>query len=233
MDDLDRQIAGVAALAEPQRRALYDLVVQRGDAVTKDEAAHELSIARTVAGFHLDRLVADGLLAAEFRRVSGRTGPGAGRPAKLYRRAAADVSVSLPPRRYELAAQLLARAVAVSIEGALPVEAALARVAADHGRTLGDAARERAPAGDRAALTDAALAVLEEQGYEPRTGDGEVVLANCPFHALAEEQRALVCAMNDDLLGAMTAALGDDVLTARLEPAEGRCCVRLTGGAVR
>jgi predicted ArsR family transcriptional regulator len=110
-DDLDERITGVASLAEPQRRALYRFVVERGGAVSKDEAATAMGVARSVAAFHLDRLVADGLLTTEFRRLTGRQGPGAGRPAKLYRRAKGELSVSLPARQYDLAAGLLAAAV--------------------------------------------------------------------------------------------------------------------------
>ena len=110
-DDFDERIAGVASLAEPQRRALYRFVVERGEAVSKDEAAAAMGVARSVAAFHLDRLVADGLLTTEFRRLTGRQGPGAGRPAKLYRRSEGELSVSLPARQYDLAAGLLAAAV--------------------------------------------------------------------------------------------------------------------------
>jgi len=54
------------------------------------------------------------------------------------------------------------------------------------------------------------------------------VLQNCPFHTLAEQHRDLVCGMNLDLLcGAIDGADADDVLSARLEPEPGRCCVRM------
>jgi predicted ArsR family transcriptional regulator len=234
---IDERIASVSSLAEPQRRALYRFVVARGDGVSKDEAAEALGVARSVAGFHLDRLVADGLLTAEFRRLSGRQGPGAGRPAKLYRRARAELSVSLPARHYELAAGLLASAVDESIRTGAPVEAALSSVAAQRGRELAHRAREAAGShASRRALLDAALSTLAEEGYEPHLRDREVVLANCPFHALAEERRDLVCGMNHDLLSGMTDGLGQQVLTARLEPSENNCCVRFgvdRRGAVR
>jgi predicted ArsR family transcriptional regulator len=226
-DDFEDRIAGVASLAEPQRRALYRFVVDRGDAVSKDEAAAALGVARTVAGFHLDRLVADGLLTTEFRRLTGRQGPGAGRPAKLYRRAEGELSVSLPARQYDLAARLLATAVDRATSTGTPVAVALAAVATERGRQLGERAREVAgKRPSRRGLLDAALAVLAEQGYEPRAHAGEVLLANCPFHALVDEQRDLVCGMNHDLLCGMAAAVDDDVLAARLEPTEGTCCVR-------
>lgn len=227
-DDLEERIAGVASLAEPQRRALYQFVIDRGEAVGKDEAAAAMGVARSVAAFHLDRLVADGLLTTEFRRLSGRQGPGAGRPAKLYRRAEREMSVSLPARQYDLAARLLAAAVNASTHTGTPVAKALTRVATARGRELGKRAREQAgKRPSRRALLDAALGVLDEQGYEPHKHGDEIVLANCPFHALVEEQRELVCGMNRDLLDGMAAAVGDDVLAARLAPADGNCCVRL------
>jgi predicted ArsR family transcriptional regulator len=227
-DDLEDRISGVASLAEPQRHALYRFVVSRGDAVSKDEAAAAMGVARSVAAFHLDRLVADGLLTAEFRRLTGRRGPGAGRPAKLYRRAPGELTVSLPARQYDLAAGLLAAAVRQATDTGTPVAEALTRVANERGRNLGEQVRARA--GERTgrpALLDAALAVLEEQGYEPRVDGNEIVLANCPFHALVQEQRELVCGMNHDLLRGLADVIGDDVLAAHLEPSESYCCVRI------
>ena len=227
-DDLEERIAGVASLAEPQRRALYRFVVAQGGAVSKDEAAAAMGVARSVAAFHLDRLVADGLLTAEFRRLTGRQGPGAGRPATLYRRAEGEVSVSLPTRQYGLAAGLRAAAVNDATQTGAPVGEALARVATERGRELGEQARQKAGTRpSRRSRVDAALAVLADQGYEPRTHGSEIVLANCPFHALVDDQRDLVCGMNLDLLGGMADAVGDNLLSARLEPSEGNCCVRL------
>src|SRR4051812_19417171 len=107
-----RSVAAVAALAEPTRRRVYDHVVRQSSAVSRDDAAAALALPRGTAAFHLDRLVADGLLDPCCERRTGRPGPGAGRPAKLYRRAAGPVSVSLPERRYDLAGELLADALA-------------------------------------------------------------------------------------------------------------------------
>lgn len=223
-DNLDEQIAAVASIAEPLRRNLYRLVVASEQPVSKDEAAEALGLARSVAAFHLDRLVADGLLATEFRRRSGRRGPGAGRPAKLYRRAAGDVAVNLPARRYSLAADLLATAVSSATGGKVPVDRALRRAARGHGREL---ARE-ATFAEGEPLLASLLALLEDQGYEPRRRDDEVVLVNCPFHALVADHRDLVCGMNLDLLAGLAGALPEKVVRARLEPAEGLCCVRLS-----
>src|SRR4051812_34198583 len=110
-DERTAQVTAVAALAEPTRRRLYEYVVRRPQPVGRDEAAGAVGVPRATTAFHLDRLVADGLLEVSFERRSGRTGPGAGRPAKLYRRSDCAVAVSLPARHYELAAELLAAAV--------------------------------------------------------------------------------------------------------------------------
>src|SRR5947209_1403345 len=107
---VERDLA-VGAAADPTTRSLFDLVSRSATALGRDAAAAALGIPRATAAFHLDRLVEAGLLTTEFRRLSGRTGPGAGRPAKLYRRAELEVSVSLPERRYDLAGELLSTAI--------------------------------------------------------------------------------------------------------------------------
>ena len=227
-DDFEERVAGVASLAEPQRRALYRYVVAQDAAVGKDEAAAAMGVPRSVAAFHLDRLVADGLLTTEYRRLSGRQGPGAGRPAKLYRRAEGEFSVSLPDRRYDLAARLLASAVDEATRTGIPVAQALTEVSSERGRRLGARARELAgKRPSRRAVIDAVVVVLDDQGYEPRRDGDEIVLTNCPFHALVDEQRDLVCGMNHDLLSGLATAVGDDALVALLEPSDSFCCVRL------
>jgi predicted ArsR family transcriptional regulator len=186
--------------------------------VSRDEAAEGLAIARSAAAFHLDRLVDDGLLEAEFRRLGGRRGPGAGRPTKLYRRAPGEIEVTLPARRYGLAAGLLAAAVTESDETGAPVGTVVFEVARRRGVELAATA-----AGGRRGPIE----VLAAEGYEPHRRGEDVVLANCPFHVLATEHPALVCGMNLALLGGFVGALPESGLEARLEPSEGHCCVRL------
>ena len=124
-DDFARRVTGVAALAEEVRRDLYLYVVAEPEPVSRDQAAAGVGVPRHTAKFHLDRLVEEGLLETEFRRLSGRQGPGAGRPAKLYRRSPGEVTVSLPERHYDLAGRLLAGAIEDSSRDGTPVAAAL------------------------------------------------------------------------------------------------------------
>ena len=226
--DLDARIAGVSSLAEPQRRALYRFVVSHGDAVARTRPPRRwASLARSPGSTWTDSSQM-GCSPRSTADSPAARGPGAGRPAKLYRRAAGELSVSLPSRHYDVAAALLATAITDAIHTGRPVEEVLHEVATSRGREVGALAREEAGTqASRRALVEAALGALEDNGYEPRSRGREVVLTNCPFHALVEDQRELVCGMNLDLLSGMADALGDDVLTARLEPSDDACCVRL------
>ncbi len=225
------ELAVISSLGEPNRRALYEHVVRAGDWVSRDDAAAGTGLERATAAHHLDRLAADGLLDVDFRRLSGRKGPGAGRPAKLYRRARGDFEVSLPPRDYELAGRLLADAADISrVEGRDIVDA-LAEVAGAEGQRLAGRIRSRlrGRAARRAATKRrAVLDALEEQGFEPLpTESGTIVLRNCPFHRLARQHTELICGMNLCLLGSAVDEVSGIGLEARLEPEEGACCVKL------
>jgi predicted ArsR family transcriptional regulator len=226
---MDDPVAAVAALAEPTRRRLYDHVVRQSAPVSRDEAAAALGVPRGTTAFHLDRLVADGLLDVHYERRTGRTGPGAGRPAKLYRRAACSVAVSLPERRYDLAGELLAGALEEAEASGESPRTVLERRARRRGRELG--ARVAGEEGVGEERTGPVLRVLEEHGFEPRREGDAVALANCPFHALAEQHTALVCGMNLRLLEGVLEEAGDAGLAARLAPSAGRCCVRLEPAA--
>jgi predicted ArsR family transcriptional regulator len=222
-----RAITAVAALEEPARRALYEWVAAAGRAVSRDEAATATGVSRALAAFHLDRLVKDGLLEPEYRRLTGRTGPGAGRPAKLYRRADREIAVTLPERRYDVAADLLATALEDASRHVPP--AAVRSVARQAGRVAGAFARTKAgPRPSRARRRTALLETLRDRGYEPREAEaGEIRFANCPFDALVEDHRDLVCGMNLSLAEGLVEGLGGDTLTARLDPQPGVCCVAL------
>lgn len=222
----DLQIAGLAALEEPVRRALYFYVVNRHITVGRDEAARAVGVSRTLAGFHLDRLVEEGLLETSFRRLSGRSGPGAGRPAKLYRRSDRQLEVTLPERRYELAARILAEAIDESTSP--DTRRALTKVARDIGKAIGVEARHRAgPRPGRKRLLAGAVTALASHGYEPECSAREIRLRNCPFHALANRHRELVCGMNLALMEGVIKGIGHLHTTPVLDPKPGMCCVAL------
>lgn len=228
-DRLKDEIAGLAALDEPVRRDLYLYVVGQPADVSRDQAAQAVGTSRSIAGFHLDRLAEEGLLDVSFRRLSGRTGPGAGRPAKLYRRSARQLAVSLPPRSYELAASILLETVDAT-KGSQKVREALEQSARETGARLAETAAEAiAEAGDAASEVRSPLDRLDDAlvatGFEPERGPKEIRLRNCPFHALAAQHRQLVCGMNLALVDGLVNGLGIDGAKARLDPRPDECCV--------
>jgi predicted ArsR family transcriptional regulator len=228
--DVDQQLTGLAGLGDPIRRALYRYVADRGVPVSRDDAAHAAGISRPLAAYHLDKLVADGLLQPRYHRRSGRRGPGAGRPAKHYVRVDRQIELSLPARDYAALAELLAGAVEADPSGA--AKAALNRAAATLGAELGtEAASWTAPDGDPDQVLAAVRQALAARGYEPYGHpDGTIRLRNCPFDRIAAQHRQLVCGANHAMLQALTDQVDSDPPTVRavLDPQPGRCCVTLT-----
>ncbi|GAA0517194.1 ArsR family transcriptional regulator [Paractinoplanes deccanensis] len=206
-----RDLDAVASLADPVRRRAYEVVAAGAGPVGRDEVAQALGAGRTLAAFHLDKLVAAGLLEVSYARRSGRSGPGAGRPTKLYQVAAAEHAVSVPPRAYRAAAELLAEA--------------LEQAGAE--QTLYEVARRHGSGGPACSdITE----MLTAQGYAPEPDGAErIVLRNCPFHRLAEQFPPLICGMNLAVIdGLLTGSGLDGEWTARMDAAPGRCCVTLS-----
>jgi predicted ArsR family transcriptional regulator len=207
-------VSALSALGDETRRRAYEYVSAQGRPVSRDEVADALGVGRTLAAYHLDRLAKDDLLVVTYARRSGRTGPGAGRPAKLYERSERELAVSVPPRDYGLVAELLAHAVAHDQQG--DTRRALRDAAGALGRDIA------ATAPDRTTLER----LLRDRGYEPYDDAGVLRLRNCPFHAVAQRHPEVVCDMNLNLLEGLIA--GRDLgARAALEPGPGRCCVAI------
>jgi predicted ArsR family transcriptional regulator len=197
-------LSAVGALTDPTRRAIYELV-RNGAVVSRDQVAERLNIARPTAAYHLDRLAEEGVLEVEFVRLSGRTGPGAGRPAKTYRRSGREYSVSIPPRRYLLAARILLEAV----RGGAAAREEVMEAARRMGVGLGAEGLDTA---------------LSETGFDPVEEDGCIRFRNCPFHALVAEDRQTTCRLNLALVEGMVDGAGE-ARRALLRPEDGYCCV--------
>lgn len=217
-------VARVVSLGDPVRRGLYDYAVAQRQPVGRDEAAAAVGISRSLAAYHLDRMVDDGLLEISFARRTGRSGPGAGRPAKLYHRSPRQFQVSLPPRDYELAARLLAKA--VDDESTGRARASLEESARALGRDLAADTKRRRSQGKGRDPKAVVEEVLTDRGYEPfRDEEGAIRLRNCPFDRLADAHRELICGMNLCLLE--EAVAGGTGLRAVLDPKPGMCCVAM------
>lgn len=204
----------MSCLDDPTRRAVYEFIRTRGGAVSRTETADALGLPRSTASFHLDKLATDGLATVEFKRLGVRTGPGSGRPAKLYRAAASEISFSIPPRRYDLAAELMAEAIEHSSTTGAAIDDSLHTVAHNAGRT-----NAREAGGIRE--------LLEESGYEPHDEAGGFTLGNCPFHRLAAGHAETVCSLNRAFLEGALEGAADDAHEVTPETAGAPCCARI------
>jgi predicted ArsR family transcriptional regulator len=201
-----------AALGDPTRRQVFFAVRAAGREVSKDDVASELGIERRLAGFHLDKLVEQGFLEADFRRDQGRGGPGAGRPPKRYRLAESEVLMALPERHYELLATLLLRATAEGGSGS-PQEV-LERVGYEFGYEVGRA-EVAAGAGGTATGSSAAIQdvvrLLSRYGFAAHAdGDDGLRACACPFEEIAFDDPERICGLDRAIWRGMLAAFAPE-----------------------
>lgn len=213
--DESQRLRAVASLGDPVRRKLFELVRDAAGALSRDDCAEALALPKSTIRAHLDRLVQERLLLVEFRKIGNRTGPGSGRPTKLYTVARREVSASVPPRHYDLAASLLAAGVQRSIDTGDGIEQSLAQVASEEGRRMGS------EAGDIHQL-------LANTGYSPEPdGEGGTIMANCPFHRLSRDHTGVICALNGSLLTGALEGCAESGLALAPDAEISHCCARL------
>src|SRR5215469_4170180 len=218
-------LPAVALLADPTRQRLYEYLRERQEPVGREEVALHTGITPRLAAFHLDRMADAGLLDVEYRRLSGRTGPGAGRPAKVYSLSSRSFSVEVPQTRYSLAASMMATALAADGSSTDGVEA-LEEVATAEGERLGAEIRKQARA--KHARVEAVQNKLRQLGYEPQVKPDEWTLRNCIFAELSASHRDIVCPMNAAFLTGLVN--GAHLQSLRVERRTARppgCCVQL------
>jgi predicted ArsR family transcriptional regulator len=220
VDGTDEALAAVFVLEDQVRRTLYGVVRCAGRPVRRDEAAEAVGISSKLAAFHLDKLVAAGLLRSHFARPHGLRRPG--RTPKLYEPSDVELGVTIPQRQYDVLAEILIDALGT---GDSDARGAAHRVARERGMAIGQEARERLRPGCLGPERAGRLVreVLADHGYEPTPGGAGLRLLNCPFHRLVSRDRELVCGLNHAFLEGVLYGLGADVLA----PEEGTCCVAI------
>ena len=223
MDAAD--LMAVALLAEPTRQRLYLYLRERNEPVGREEAARHAGIKPRLAAFHLDRMAEAGLLDVGYRRLSGRVGPGAGRPAKVYSISSRPFSVEVPQTRYGLAASMMATALSTAGPGADGAES-LQNVATAVGENLGGEIRQQTRA--KGARLEAVRGKLKQLGYEPQVDEsGEWTMRNCIFAELSASHRELVCSMNAAFVTGLLDGARLKSLRVERRLVRPGCCVRL------
>lgn len=216
--DLNETIVRLCLLDDPARWAAYLAVRTAGRPLTRAEVADEAGVSVRLAAFHLEKLLSEGFLEATYERDESSVG--VGHPAKRYRPTGLELEVSIPPRRYDLAAEILAEALEADSPDS-PLES-LADVAAEYGRQVGRRARAR-DGGSRL------LTALRVIGYEPALSGDDVVLRNCPFRHVAQARPEIICRqMNLAFVAGVLAGTKSRSLHAVPSPSTGRCCVLVT-----
>jgi predicted ArsR family transcriptional regulator len=221
----------VSVLADDVRRTLYNFTRRAHRPVTREEAASDAGISAKLAAFHLDKLVAAGLLHSRYDSPGGVRR--VGRKPKVYEPAETDIRISIPERRPDVLAEILVDAVLEQEQGEDARSAAL-RTARRRGEELGAATRSDSRPGRLGPERSVSLtaSVLEEFGFEPdRQAPDELRLLNCPFHPLAARSPQLVCGINHAFLGGFLTGLQAGGIDAVLAPHPGRCCVELRAAA--
>lgn len=146
--------------------------------VTADELAAAEGIHRNVARNRLERLTRAGLLVTSLERRTGRSGPGAGRPAKTYAAAPELTALELPSRRYEELFSLLV--------DALPSARRLREIGDAYGRSF---ARGSRPRRTLEGALSAACAALRRAGFQASVvqateEEGVIQTPTCPLRPL-------------------------------------------------
>lgn len=223
------RLHAVASLDDEVRARIYAFIRDQGRPVSREDVAEHVRISRKLAAFHLDKLLDRGILKAHYARPSGRAGPGAGRPAKMYEPSGAELEISIPPRHYDLMGELLVEAIETESR-TMPARKAALRASRERGRMIGRAARREHGArwSSRRGGVPAASETLAGCGFEPaEVRDGEIVLRNCPFRSLAQAAPDLVCVMNRAFIEGVLQGMGTPRVRARLTRRPGVCCVTL------
>lgn len=196
---------------------MYAYIRAAREPVTRDEAAASVGISRKLAAFHLDKLVAAGLLRADYR-PAGRVG----RAPKVYQPTETDIRVAIPERQHDALAAILLDAVVNPEAHQAAIQSASRR-----GEDLSVQEKGKGRFGPERALT-LAEGALAKHGFEPsREGPTCLRLRNCPFHPLAGQAPDLVCGINHAFLSGFLRGLGVSTVEAVLAPTAGECCVQL------
>jgi predicted ArsR family transcriptional regulator len=229
---LDRSIGDLtAALGDPTRRAIFIAVRESPEPMTSAAIAELFTIHPNVARHHLDKLAADGYLQVSHRRPAGRTGPGAGRPAKCYETTEKAIDVHFPSRRPDLLVELLVRLV----QRLAPDD--IAAVAEDVGRQYGRELAAEVGTPEEDGYQEAVTAVAQAMSglgfgisQDTSAATSRLLTSHCPFGAAAAGHPDVVCSLDRGIVSGLFERLSDrcePVLHPHTDPVEA-CVTEVT-----
>ncbi|EWT07231.1 transcriptional regulator [Intrasporangium chromatireducens Q5-1] len=248
----DRAPLGTELLTSSVRRRIVDVLAnlppvrdphtgakRPAEGLSARDLADRLHLHVTTMRFHLDQLVAGGLVTSHFMR-----GGGAGRPRKLYAIAHGSLDRERAEQSFALLSEVLVQSFGVDDDQSRTPEELGARWARhrvqqeERGDTRTSPARTP---GQWLGKIGRMVDILEEWGYTPEvsTTDGgrtaRVALHGCPFIDLARDNTALVCGIHRGLMRGVMEELGEEHTQISLTPfvTPHLCVAALTTGTAR
>lgn len=180
--------------------------------MTSSTIAELFDIHPNVARHHLDKLANDGYLQVTHRRSGGRSGPGAGRPAKCYEASGKGIDLHFPARRHDLLIELLLRVLARTEAENLAMLAE--EVGREYGQELAGEIGDPEDSGYEEAVRAVAQAMTGLGFHMSPDVDGHRLLTSkCPFGAAANDHPDVVCSIDR---GVVTGLFG--TMAAGCEP---------------
>jgi predicted ArsR family transcriptional regulator len=212
--------------AGTSRLRIMQLLRQAPDGLGVQELAERVGLHVNTVRFHLDRLVAEGVVA---RHAEERTEPG--RPRHSFT-AVAGPGTHPDLRSYRLLAEMLAGLVTESLPDP---EAAATEAGRAWGHYLASRPRPYRRADEETSVAEL-LRLMDDIGFVPQLAPAEqhreIRLRHCPFLEVAEEHREVVCSLHLGLMQGALAEMRAPIVTERLLPlVEPALCVAVLGPA--
>jgi predicted ArsR family transcriptional regulator len=220
---LDQTIGDLTqALGDPTRRAIYIAVRESAEPMTSGAVAELFDIHTNVARHHLDKLAAEGYVQVSHRRPNGRSGPGAGRPAKCYEVTEKPIDLHFPARRHDQLVDLLIRLVNRLSTGDV------SSVAEDVGREYGRELAAEIGTPEDSGYEESVMAVAKAMtglGFHmsPDLDGRRLLTSSCPFGDAASGHPEVVCSLDRGIVGGLFEALRqpcEPVLHPNADPVE-------------
>jgi len=207
-DEFTAMVSAVTnAFGDPTRRDIYLFAREVDHGVTASDVAEHFELHANVARHHLEKLTSGGYLDVDSSPAAGTRA--AGRPSKRYCATDLDAGLAFPPRRDDILASLLARA--LDRLGPDEAERLADEVGFEYGRALavrmGAADGHRSVRSALATVADALTAHGFAAHAEANDGALTIVSECCPFGAAAHRYPHVVCAVDRGMIRGMLANL--------------------------
>lgn len=214
-----------SALGDPTRRAVYIAIRESTGPMSTAGIAELFDIHPNVARHHLDKLAADGYLDVTHRRPNGRTGPGAGRPAKYYAVSSKQIDVHFPTHRHDVLSDMLVRI----IDRIAPdnIREVAEQVGTEVGRELAGEIGSPEDTGYEGAVKAVVRAMTGIGfGVSSDVAGQRLLMSHCPFGDTAAAHPEVVCSLDRGMVRGLMGSL-EHACEPVLHPAAGsdRDCV--------